>query len=113
MQPNSEKTKIFFKRLFQSITQVDWEKLQTEVENPKEDLKNHNSGVLLWAKEELFNANEDLGYYLFVKSLNELLVVSVNSPKPYNSPKTKDKNPIVTSPQVELWKYYSPIGPPQ
>ena len=68
--------------------------------------------ITLGSASAVFNANEDLGYYLFVKSLNELLVVSVNSPKLYNSTQAKRKNPVVTSPQVELWKYYSPVGPP-
>ena len=37
--------------------------------------------ITLGSASPVFSANEDLGYYLFVKSLNELLVVSVNSPK--------------------------------
>jgi len=68
--------------------------------------------ITLGSASPVFSANEDLGYYLFVKSLNDLIVVSVNSPKLYNSTQTKHENPIVTSPQVELWKYYSPVGPP-
>lgn len=68
--------------------------------------------ITLGSALSVFNANEDLSNYLFVKSLNELLVVSVNSPKLYNSSQTKDESSIVTSPQVELWKYYSPVGPP-
>ncbi len=68
--------------------------------------------ITLGSASPVFNANEDLGYYLFVKSLNELLVVSVNSPKLYNSSQKKEENPAVASPQVELWKYYSPVGPP-
>ncbi len=68
--------------------------------------------ITLGSASPVFNANEDLEYYLFVKGLDELLVVSVNSPKLYTSNQTKEENPILTSPQVELWKYYSPVGPP-
>ncbi len=66
----------------------------------------------LGSASPVFSANEDLGYYLFVKNLNELIVTSVSSSKLYDSSQTKGENPIVTSPQVELWKYYSPVGPP-
>ena len=68
--------------------------------------------ITLGSASSVFNACEDLGYYFFVRNLNEILVVSVNSPKFYNSSKTKDEGSMVTSPQVELWKYYSPVGPP-
>lgn len=63
MQSNSEKTKIIFKRLLQTITQIDWEKLKIEVENLQEDLKKYNSGTLLWAKEEYPN------YMLIISAL--------------------------------------------
>jgi len=68
--------------------------------------------ITLGSASPVFNANEDLEYYLFVKSLNELIVASVSSPKLYNSTQTRRENPILNSPKVELWKYYSPVGPP-
>ena len=68
--------------------------------------------ITLGSASPVFNANEDLEYYLFVKSINELIVASVSSPKLYNSTQTKGEKPIVNSPHVELWKYYSPLGPP-
>ena len=69
--------------------------------------------ITLGSASPVFNANEDLEYYLFVKNINELIVSSVSSPKLYNSTQTMGENSIVGSPKVELWKYYSPVGPPQ
>ena len=69
--------------------------------------------ITLGSATSVFNANEDLEYYLFVKSINELIVTSVSSPKLYDSTQTKGENSIVSSPKVELWKYFSPVGPPQ
>ena len=69
--------------------------------------------ITLGSASPAFNANEDLEYYLFVKSVKELIVASVSSPRLYNSTQTRGESPIVKSPQVELWKYYSPVGPPQ
>jgi len=68
--------------------------------------------ITLGSASPVFNANNDLEYYLFVRNLNELVVVSISSPRLDNSSQPKRENPIVTSPQVELWKYYSPVGPP-
>jgi len=68
--------------------------------------------ITLGSESPVFNANGDLEYYLFVKSLNELTVASVSTPKLYNSSQTTRENSIVSSPKVELWKYYSPVGPP-
>lgn len=68
--------------------------------------------IALGSASPVFNANEDLEYYLFFKSVNELIVASVSSPKLYNSTQTCRENPIVNSPKIELWKYYSPVGPP-
>jgi len=63
MQSNSEKNKIIFKRLLQSITQIDWEKIKIEIKNVQEDFKNHKSGVLLWAEEAYPN------YMLLISAL--------------------------------------------
>ena len=68
--------------------------------------------ITLGSASPVFNANNDLGYYLFVKGLDELLVACVSSPKPYNPTQTKGESSTVSSPKVELWKYYSPVGPP-
>ncbi len=68
--------------------------------------------ITLGSASPVFNANNDLEYYFFVRNLNELVVVSISSPRLDNSSQPKRENPIVTSPQVELWKYYSPVGPP-
>lgn len=63
MLSNSERKKIIFKRLRQSITQIDWEKMLVEVNNLQEDVNNHKSGVLLWAEQTYPN------YMLLISAL--------------------------------------------
>ena len=68
--------------------------------------------ITLGSASPVFNANEDFEYYLFVKGLNEFIVAFVSSPKLYDSTQTGCENFNVVTPKVELWKYYSPVGPP-
>ena len=68
--------------------------------------------ITLGSASQVFNANEDLEYYLLVKNLNEFLVVCVY-PDLYTTNQEKGENSSTSNfPTVELWKYYSPVGPP-
>ena len=82
-------------------------------ENKEEPEEKEMVHITRGSARPVFNANEDLEYYLFVRNLNELIVFFVGTPDLYVTPQEKNETSSTrNSSRVELWKYYSPVGPP-
>jgi hypothetical protein len=70
--------------------------------------------LTLGSTTPIFNAIKELEYYFFVQDPQELIVAFVDSPN-YNETAQGKKEISSTchASKVELWKYYSPVGPPE
>lgn len=82
-------------------------------ERKKEPEEKELVQVTLKSASQVLNTHKSLEHFLIVRDLQEFIVAFVCTPNLYlkNQEKNRPSSPKDLS-TIEMWKYYSPVGPP-